>query len=147
MSKLVYQTIDSMAKGFIELSGDRVQYEDKKLISGIAWIYGARSMIIAVSPEETANVESALRKGQRMVALAERMKCRVLLLLGIGGKETSWPAPKQDLTHGLNELIGFLTAPPVQVVAVEVGEMTDIERLLAGAADNWVALEDLAEMS
>jgi acetyl-CoA carboxylase alpha subunit len=142
--KRVHDLIDSTTDFFLELSGDRIQWEDKKLITGLARIGPMRAMIISTNPEKTPHPEAAFRKGCRMIHLAERMGCRILLFLGTGSGAGWWPIGDHDFTHALNEFIKTLIAARVPVITVRIGEMDEIERLMDKASESSVDLEGLS---
>lgn len=128
--KQVRSLIDSIADWFLELSGDRIQWEDKKLVTGLARIDDERALIIAFNPERTPHPEAALRKGIRMVRLAERMGCEVLLLLGAGSGRGWWPIGDHDFINALDGFMKALLAADVPIRIIKVGDVDEIENLI-----------------
>jgi len=128
--KQIRALINSTADWFLELSGDRVQWEDKKLVTGLARIDDRRAVIIAFNPERTPHPEAALRKGVRMVRLAQQMGCEVLLLLGAGSGSGWWPIGDHDFIHALDGFIRALIAADVPIRTIKVGDLDEIENLI-----------------
>ena len=140
----VRSLIDSITDWFLELSGDRVQWEDKKLVTGLARIDDTRAVIIAFNPERTSHPEAALRKGIRMVRLAEQMRCEILLLLGAGSGQGWWPIEDHDFIHALDGFIKALIAADVPVRTIKAGDIGEIENLIDEISVEMLALSELS---
>lgn len=142
--KQIRSLIDSITDWFLELSGDRVQWEDKKLVTGLTRIGDMRALIIAFNPEQTPHPEAALRKGIRMVRLAEQIRCDILLILGAGSGRGWWPIGEHDFVHALNGFIKALIAADVPVRTIKVGDMDEIEKLIDEISPETLAPGELS---
>jgi len=128
------EELSSIFDWFRELCGDRIQWEDKKLITGLARVGRARAVVIAFNPEQTPHPEAAFRKGIRMVKLAEKLGCPVLIVVGAKG-ERSPGKPSHDLIHFAEELFKSLLSAEVPVYSLSLGgKLGEIERLMLKAA-------------
>lgn len=124
----------SILDWFRELCGDRIQWEDKKLITGLGRVGRARAVVIAFNPEQTPHPEAAFRKGMRMVELAEKLRCPVLVVVGLKG-ERPRTKPSHDQIYFAEELLKSLLSAEVPVYSLSLGgELGEIERLMLKAA-------------
>lgn len=70
---------------FIELHGDRIQWDDKSICGGLAWIEGKKNILISHQAlinhsSEGAGKHIGLRKITRLLNIAKQLKCPVLIM-------------------------------------------------------------------
>ena len=125
---------------FIELHGDRIQWDDKSICGGLAWIEGKKLILISHQAltnhsSEDAGKQIGLRKITRLLSIAKQLKRPVLIMIS---ETQSTTQSKERLTFNSIDAIiqnvrimSHLPVPIIEVLAENSGIIDSIALAIA----------------
>lgn len=120
LDRPLVEYLDVIVAPFTELRGDRVEYDDRGVITGIGAI---DSMPVAVAVQDsrvTTNTNAAIRKIQRLARFAGRFELPLVMV--VDGPEQEHPFTiSPDESFAAAKLTAMMTVVPIPVVSVGVG--------------------------
>ncbi len=140
--------IQRISPQFIELHGDRVYGDDPAVIAGLGEIAGRGVVLVGL---ERGHDDPARRGGQalpegyrkalRMMRLAERLRCPLITLVDTPGAFLGIEAEERGLAAALSECLAEMSALPVPVISIIIGEGGSGGALALGVADRVLMQE------
>ncbi len=132
--------VRELAKGFVELGGDRSNARDMGLLAGVAKVAGYDALVLAHRPNTAAIGAVGLRTAVRLLALAERFGLAVVTVVDVAGLHPDGP-PHGPMWPAAGRAIERFLAVDVPTVALLVGEGVGAAALAFVVSDQLVALE------
>ncbi len=133
---------------FIELHGDRTYGDDPAVVAGLGEIGGRGVVIIGLERGHGdpirrggAALPEGYRKALRMMRLAERIGCPLVTFVDTPGAYLGVEAEERGLAAALSECLATMSALPVPVVSVIIGEGGSGGALALGVADRVLMQE------
>jgi acetyl-CoA carboxylase carboxyl transferase subunit beta len=130
--------IERLASDFIELRGDRFTSNSPAIAGGIARVEGATTVVIGVTRDGAGLTDQAFAKVNRLLRLAAHLELPVVTLVEAGGSATQ---DGSETGLGMALTLSLLTAMPVPVVSVVIGEVRGLSGMTLLAADRIVMQE------
>lgn len=140
--------IQRISPQFIELHGDRVYGDDPAVVAGLGEIAGRGVVLVGL---ERGHGEAERRGGQalpegyrkalRMMRLAERLRCPLITFVDTPGAFLGIEAEERGLAAALSECLAEMSALPVPVVSIIIGEGGSGGALALGVGDRVLMQE------
>ncbi|HRA30889.1 MAG TPA: acetyl-CoA carboxylase carboxyltransferase subunit alpha/beta [Thermomicrobiales bacterium] len=140
--------IQRLSPQFIELHGDRVYGDDPAVVAGLGEIAGRGVVLVGL---ERGHGDPARRGGQalpegyrkalRMMRLAERLRCPLVTLVDTPGAFLGIESEERGLAAALSECLAEMSALPVPVISIIIGEGGSGGALALGVADRVLMQE------
>ena len=140
--------IERICPEFVELHGDRVYGDDRAVVAGLAEIGGKGVVIVG---QERGHGDPARRGGQglpegfrkalRMMHLAERLQCPLVTFIDTPGAFLGVESEERGLAAALSQCLSEMSALPVPIVSVIIGEGGSGGALALGVADRVLMSE------
>lgn len=120
LDRPLVEYLDVVVAPFTELRGDRVEYDDRGVVTGIGAI-GSMPVAVAVQDSRvTTNTNAAIRKIQRLARFAGRFELPLVMV--VDGPEPEQPfsvSPGESFAAA--KLSAMMSVVPIPVVSVGVG--------------------------
>lgn len=120
LDRPLVEYLDVVVAPFTELRGDRVEFDDRGVVTGIGAI-GSMPVAVAVQDSRVAtNTNAAIRKIQRLARFAGRFELPLVMV--VDGPEPEHPfcvSPAESFAAA--KLTAMMTVVPIPVVSVGVG--------------------------
>lgn len=120
LDRPLVEYLDVVVAPFIELRGDRVEHDDRGVVTGIGAI-GSLPVAVAVQDSRVAtNTNAAIRKIQRLARFAGRFELPLVMV--VDGPEPERPfsvTPAESFAAA--KLTAMMSVVPIPVVSVGVG--------------------------
>ena len=131
----------SILDPFIELRGDRVNSDDRSVITGIGFMDG---LAVAVIGQQRRTLDEGeryhvfpdgLRKAQRLIDLASRFKLPLVTLIDTQGADPGLEAEEQGIGNAIARTLSSMLTVPTPMVSVVIGEGGSEGALALGLSD------------
>lgn len=120
LDRPLVEYLDVVVAPFTELRGDRVEYDDRGVVTGIGAI-GSTPVAVAVQDSRvTTNTNAAIRKIQRLARFAGRFELPLVMV--VDGSEPEQPftvSPGESFAAA--KLSAMMSVVPIPIVSVGVG--------------------------
>lgn len=140
--------IQRISPQFVELHGDRVYGDDGAVVAGLGEIAGRGVVLVGLErghgePERRGGqaLPEGYRKALRMMRLAERLRCPLVTFVDTPGAFLGIEAEERGLAAALSECLAEMSALPVPIVSVIIGEGGSGGALALGVADRVLMQE------
>ncbi len=144
--------IGAICTDFYELHGDRIDGDDRALVTGIGRLDG-RSVAIIGQQKGRSTEENkerffgmprpqGYRKGRRVMRLAERFGFPVVTLIDTPGAYPGLESEESNIGGAIAESLSTMSGLRVPIVAVVIGEGGSGGALAIGLADRVLMLEN-----
>lgn len=140
--------IQRISPQFIELHGDRTFGDDPAVVAGLGEIAGRGVVLVGL---ERGHGDPARRGGQalpegyrkalRMMRLAERLRCPLITFVDTPGAFLGIESEERGLAAALSECLAEMSALPVPVISIIIGEGGSGGALALGVADRVLMQE------
>ena len=140
--------IQRISPQFIELHGDRMYGDDPAVVAGLGEIAGRGVVLVGL---ERGHGDPARRGGQalpegyrkalRMMRLAERLRSPLVTFVDTPGAFLGIEAEERGLAAALSECLAEMSALPVPVISLIIGEGGSGGALALGVADRVLMQE------
>lgn len=111
-----------VASPFVELRGDRVEYDDRGVVTGIGMINDLAVALVVQDSGGSTNTTAAIRKIQRIARFAGRFELPLVMV--VDGKQPDLPysvTPGESFAAA--KLMAMMSVLPVPVVSVGAGKV------------------------
>ena len=131
----------SILDPFIELRGDRLNSDDRSVVTGIGFMDGLAVAVIGqqrrplVEGERYHVFPDGLRKAQRLIDLASRFKLPLVTLIDTQGADPGLEAEEQGIGNAIARTLSSMLAVPTPMVSVVIGEGGSEGALALGLSD------------
>ena len=131
----------SILDPFIELRGDRLNSDDRSVVTGIGFMDGLAVAVIGQQRRTLAEGEryhvfpDGLRKAQRLIDLASRFKLPLVTLIDTQGADPGLEAEEQGIGNAIARTLSSMLAVPTPMVSVVIGEGGSEGALALGLSD------------
>jgi len=131
----------SILDPFIELRGDRLNSDDRSVITGIGFMDG---LAVAVIGQQRRTLDEGeryhvfpdgLRKAQRLIDLASRFKLPLVTLIDTQGADPGLEAEEQGIGNAIARTLSSMLTVPTPMVSVVIGEGGSEGALALGLSD------------
>jgi len=131
----------SILDPFIELRGDRLNSDDRSVITGIGFMDG---LAVAVIGQQRRTLDEGeryhvfpdgLRKAQRLIDLACRFKLPLVTLIDTQGADPGLEAEEQGIGNAIARTLSSMLTVPTPMVSVVIGEGGSEGALALGLSD------------
>ena len=130
-----------MLDPFIELRGDRLNSDDRSIIAGLGFMDGQPVAVIGqqrrpmVDGERYHVFPDGLRKAQRVIDLASRLKLPLVTLIDTQGADPGLEAEEQGIGNAIAKTLSSMLTVPTPIVSVVIGEGGSEGALALGLSD------------
>lgn len=134
--------IDRMTSTFIEIRGDRVDTDDRRVVCGLGRIDQMAVAIVAQDRSATgkSDTTSAIRKVQRIARIAGRFELPLMLIVDAPpSQEPGRVLPNESLASA--KLSSILSMLPVTVISVATGRVQGVLASVMMMGDRRLMLE------
>lgn len=140
LDRPLVEYLDVVVAPFTELRGDRVEYDDRGVVTGIGAI-GSMPIAIAVQDSRVStNTNAAIRKIQRLARFAGRFELPLVMV--VDGPEPEKPfVVKPNESFAAAKLTAMMTVIPIPVVSVGVGTIQGLVSNLMMFGDSRLMAE------
>ena len=131
----------SILDPFIELRGDRLNSDDRSVVTGIGFMDGLAVAVIGqqrrtlVEGERYHVFPDGLRKAQRLIDLASRFKLPLVTLIATQGADPGLEAEEQGIGNAIARTLSSMLTVPTPMVSVVIGEGGSEGALALGLSD------------
>ena len=131
----------SILDPFIELRGDRLNSDDRSVVTGIGFMDGLAAVVIRqqrrtlVEGERNHVFPDGLRKAQRLIDLASRFKLPLVTLIDTQGADPGLEAEEQGIGNAIARTLSSMLTVPTPMVSVVIGEGGSEGALALGLSD------------
>ena len=131
----------SILDPFIELRGDRLNSDDRSVVTGIGFMDGLAVAVIGQQRRTLAEGEryhvfpDGLRKAQRLIDLASRFKLPLVTLIDTQGADPGLEAEEQGIGNAIARTLSSMLTVPTPMVSVVIGEGGSEGALALGLSD------------
>ena len=131
----------SILDPFIELRGDRLNSDDRSVVTGIGFMDGLAVAVIGqqrrtlVEGERYHVFPDGLRKAQRLIDLASRFKLPLVTLIDTQGADPGLEAEAQGIGNAIARTLASMLTVPTPMVSVVIGEGGSEGALALGLSD------------
>ena len=131
----------SILDPFIELRGDRLNSDDRSVVTGIGFMDGLAVAVIGqqrrtlVEGERYHVFPDGLRKAQRLIDLASRFKLPLVTLIDTQGADPGLEAEEQGIGNAIARTLSSMLTVPTPMVSVVIGEGGSEGALALGLPD------------
>ena len=131
----------SILDPFIELRGDRLNSDDRSVVTGIGFMDG---LAVAVIGQQRPTLDEGeryhvfpdgLRKAQRLIDLASRFKLPLVTLIDTQGADPGLEAEEQGIGNAIARTLSSMLTVPTPMVSVVIGEGGSEGALALGLSD------------
>ena len=131
----------SILDPFIELRGDRLNSDDRSVVTGIGFMDG---LAVAVIGQQRRTLDEGeryhvfpdgLRKAQRLIDLACRFKLPLVTLIDTQGADPGLEAEEQGIGNAIARTLSSMLTVPTPMVSVVIGEGGSEGALALGLSD------------
>ena len=131
----------SILDPFIELRGDRLNSDDRSVITGIGFMDG---LAVAVIGQQRRTLDEGeryhvfpdgLRKAQRLIDLACHFKLPLVTLIDTQGADPGLEAEEQGIGNAIARTLSSMLTVPTPMVSVVIGEGGSEGALALGLSD------------
>ena len=131
----------SILDPFIELRGDRLNSDDRSVVTGIGFMDG---LAVAVIGQQRRTLDEGeryhvfpdgLRKAQRLIDLASRFKLPLVTLIDTQGADPGLEAEEQGIGNAIARTLSSMLTVPTPMVSVVIGEGGSEGALALGLSD------------
>ena len=139
----------SILDPFIELRGDRLNSDDRSVVTGIGFMDGLAVAVIGqqrrtlVEGERYHVFPDGLRKAQRLIDLASRFKLPLVTLIDTQGADPGLEAEEQGIGNAIARTLSSMLTVPTPMVSVVIGEGGSEGALALGLSDR-ILMQQLA---
>ena len=139
----------SILDPFIELRGDRLNSDDRSVVTGIGFMDGLAVAVIGQQRRTLAEGEryhvfpDGLRKAQRLIDLASRFKLPLVTLIDTQGADPGLEAEEQGIGNAIARTLSSMLTVPTPMVSVVIGEGGSEGALALGLSDR-ILMQQLA---
>lgn len=140
LDRPLVEYLDVVVAPFTELRGDRVEYDDRGVVTGIGAI-GSMPVAVAVQDSRVStNTNAAIRKIQRLARFAGRFELPLVMV--VDGPEPEQPfSVRPDESFAAAKLTAMMTVVPIPVVSVGVGTVQGLVSNLMMFGDSRMMAE------
>lgn len=140
LDRPLVEYLDVVVAPFTELRGDRVEYDDRGVVTGIGAI-GSMPVAVAVQDSRVStNTNAAIRKIQRVARFAGRFELPLVMV--VDGPEPEQPfSVSPDESFAAAKLTAMMTVVPIPVVSVGVGTVQGLVSNLMMFGDSRLMAE------
>ncbi len=130
-----------MLDPFIELRGDRLNSDDRSVVTGVGFLAGQPVAVIGqqrrplLEGERYHVLPDGLRKAQRVISLASRFKLPLITLVDTQGADPGLEAEEQGIGNAIARTLSDMLDAPTPIVSVVIGEGGSEGALALGLAD------------
>ena len=130
-----------MLDPFIELRGDRLNSDDRSVVTGVGYLAGQPVAVIGqqrrplLEGERYHVLPDGLRKAQRVISLASRFKLPLITLVDTQGADPGLEAEEQGIGNAIARTLSDMLDAPTPIVSVVIGEGGSEGALALGLAD------------
>ena len=130
-----------MLDPFIELRGDRLNSDDRSVVTGVGYLCGQPVAVIGQQRRPLLEGEryhvypDGLRKAQRVIGLASRFKLPLITLVDTQGADPGLEAEEQGIGNAIATTLSAMLDVPTPIVSVVIGEGGSEGALALGLAD------------
>ncbi len=130
-----------MLDPFIELRGDRLNSDDRSVVTGVGYLAGQPVAVIGqqrrplVEGERYHVYPDGLRKAQRVIGLASRFGLPLITLVDTQGADPGLEAEEQGIGNAIARTLSAMLDVPTPIVSVIIGEGGSEGALAIGLAD------------
>ena len=120
LDRPLVEYLDVVVAPFTELRGDRVEYDDRGVITGIGAIGSMPVAVVVQDSRVSTNTNAAIRKIQRLARFAGRFELPLVMV--VDGPEPTQPfsvSPGESFAAA--KLTAMMTVVPIPIVSVGVG--------------------------
>ena len=131
----------SILDPFIELRGDRLNSDDRSVVTGIGFMDGLAVAVIGqqrrtlIEGERYHVFPDGLRKAQRLIDLASRFKLPLVTLIDTQGADPGLEAEEQGIGNAIARTLSSMLTVPTPMVSVVIGEGGSEGALALGLSD------------
>ena len=131
----------SILDPFIELRGDRLNSDDRSVVTGIGFMDGLAVAVIGqqrrtlVEGDRYHVFPDGLRKAQRLIDLASRFKLPLVTLIDTQGADPGLEAEEQGIGNAIARTLSSMLTVPTPMVSVVIGEGGSEGALALGLSD------------
>ena len=131
----------SILDPFIELRGDRLNSDDRSVVTGIGFMDGLAVAVIGqqrrtlVEGERYHVFPDGLRKAQRLIDLASRFKLPLVTLIDTQGADPGLEAEEQGIGNAIARTLSSMLTVPTPMVSGVIGEGGSEGALALGLSD------------
>ncbi len=140
LDRPLVEYLDVVVAPFTELRGDRVEYDDRGVVTGIGAI-GSMPVAVAVQDSRvSSNPNAAIRKIQRLARFAGRFELPLVMV--VDGSEPEQPfsvTPGESFSAA--KLSAMMSVVPIPVVSVGVGTVQGLVSNMMMAGDRRMMAE------
>ena len=133
--------IRSMLEPFIELRGDRLNSDDRSIITGVGFLGEEPVAVIgqqrqpALEGQRYHVYPDGLRKAQRLINLASRFKLPLVTLIDTQGADPGLEAEEQGIGNAIATTLSLMVEASTPIVSVIIGEGGSEGALALGLSD------------
>lgn len=114
--------LNVIAAPFIEMRGDRVEYDDRGVVTGIGLVQDIPAAFVVQDAHGSTNTTAAIRKIQRMARFAGRFELPLVMIV-----DGAAPTLPYSVTPGESfaaaKLMAMMSVVPIPVVSVGAGKV------------------------
>lgn len=140
LDRPLVEYLDVVVAPFTELRGDRVEYDDRGVVTGIGAI-GATPVAVAVQDSRvTTNTTAAIRKIQRLARFAGRFELPLVMV--VDGSEPAQPftvSPGESFAAA--KLSAMMSVVPIPIISVGVGTVQGLVSSMMMVGDRRMMAE------
>ena len=137
----------TMLDPFIELRGDRLNSDDRAVITGVGFL--GEEPVAMIGQQRQPALEGqryhvypdGLRKAQRLIALASRFKLPLVTLIDTQGADPGLEAEEQGIGNAIATTLSMMVEAPIPIVSVIIGEGGSEGALALGLSDRILMQE------
>ncbi len=132
--------LDVVAAPFTELRGDRVEYDDRGVVTGIGAIGETPVALVVQDSRVSTNTTAAIRKIQRMARFAGRFELPLVMV--VAGKQPETPymvTPGESFAAA--KLSAMMSVVPIPVISVGAGKVQGLVANLMMTGDRRLMAE------
>jgi acetyl-CoA carboxylase carboxyl transferase subunit beta len=132
---------------FVELHGDRMERDDRKILGGLARLEGQPVVVVAQMRDRDEEHErgasgAGYRKAERLVHLAARFGLPVITLIDTPGADPGYESEKHGIAGAIAHSLAAILSAPVPTISVVIGEGTSGGALALAATDRVLMQEN-----
>ena len=130
-----------MLEPFIELRGDRLNSDDRSVVTGVGYLCGQPVAVVGQQRRPLLEGEryhvypDGLRKAQRLIGLAARFKLPLITLVDTQGADPGLEAEEQGIGNAIARTLSAMLDAPTPIVSAVIGEGGSEGALALGLAD------------
>jgi acetyl-CoA carboxylase alpha subunit len=132
--------LDVVAAPFTEMKGDRVEYDDRGVVTGIGAINGLPVALAVQDSRVSTNTAAAIRKIQRVARFAGRFELPLVMV--VDGKQPDLPytvTPGESFAAA--KLTAVMSVVPIPVISVGAGKVQGLVSHLMMTGDRRLMAE------